>query len=93
MIEQSIVMTVQGGDMEAAAQRPVARRLAPGDADYRQYRRLFGLCFVVFLIVASMARMTGWRWKPWPPGPEGYRSIIAEAKREAHIVVPFAFMA
>jgi light-harvesting complex 1 beta chain len=79
--------------MIAAAEQRVNRRMSPSDAEHRQYRRLFGLCFVVFLIVASMARITGWRWKPWPPGPEGYRSIIAEAKREANTVVPFAFMA
>ena len=65
----------------------------PKDDERKQYNRMFGVCFVVFLVVASFARITGWRGRPWPPGPEGYMSIIGEAKRETHTVLPFVFMA
>ena len=27
-----------------------------------------------------VARLSGWRWRPWPAGSDGYRSPITEAK-------------
>lgn len=63
-----------------------------GDGDARAFRLLFAICFLVFLLCAAVARLVGWRWRPWPPGPNGYRSVIEEARREANTVVPFAFL-
>ena len=63
---------------------------------HREEQRLFTVifccCFVVCLVAATLARLTGWRWRPWSPGPEGYLSIFAGARREAFTVAPVAFM-
>lgn len=59
----------------------------------RQFNWMIGLCFLVFFVIALLARLTGWRWRPWPPGAAGYGSVVDEALREANTVVPFVFMA
>jgi hypothetical protein len=48
------------------------------------------ICFTIFLPVAALARLTGWRWKPWPPGPSGYGSIISETRSMARVVAGIA---
>ena len=64
----------------------------PDGDEVREFRRLYAVCFIIFLIAASVARILAWRWRPWPPGPGGYLSVVGEAKRAAHTFLPFAFM-
>jgi hypothetical protein len=47
-------------------------------------------CFTVFLPVALVARLSGWRWRPWPPGPSGYGSVIAETRSMARSIAGIA---
>ena len=50
-------------------------------------RMLWLITFLICLPVATLGRLTGWRWQPWSPGPNGYDSIIKEANLSAkHIV-------
>ena len=51
---------------------------------------LFAIAFMVLLPVAVVAAMTGWRWQPWPPGAQGYRSFIREAKIAAATATAFS---
>lgn len=60
--------------------------------DERQLRRMLKVAFVVLLVPATLAWLTGWRWRPWPAGPEGYRSVVSEARSAADSVVPVGFM-
>jgi light-harvesting complex 1 beta chain len=60
--------------------------------DNRQFHRMLTAGFILFLVPASLAWLTGWRWRPWPPGPKGYGSIISEARAAASTYVPFGFM-
>ena len=42
-------------------------------------RLLFAACFTLLLPVAIVARLSGWRWQPWPAGANGYRGAVQEA--------------
>lgn len=53
-------------------------------------RLIAGACFAVFLPVALVARLSGWRWRPWPPGPTGYRGVIAETRSMARSIAGIA---
>lgn len=44
---------------------------------------VFVSSYPFLLTAAALARMTGWRWRPWPPGRDGYRSIVGETSRMA----------
>lgn len=50
-------------------------------------RLLYLVCLLALLPVATLAAMTGWRWKPWPRGAAGYRSAWREAHSMAEIAV------
>lgn len=54
------------------------------------FRLLSALCFVGTFPVALIARLSGWRWQPWPPGRSGYRSIYREAITAAHTAAAIA---
>ena len=61
-------------------------------ADEKQMRRMLLAGTVLFLVPAALGRLTGWRWRPWPPGPGGYRSVVSEARSAAGTYIPFAFL-
>jgi hypothetical protein len=62
------------------------------EQETRQYRRMVAAGFLILLVPAAIASMTGWRWRPWPPGPDGYRSFVSEAKEAAQTYILFAFV-
>lgn len=51
---------------------------------------LFFVLFMALLPVALLAAITGWRWAPWPPGNQGYRTFIHEAKIAASVATETA---
>ncbi len=54
---------------------------------------LWLIAFVLFLPIAVIARVTGWRWQPWSPGPDGYRSCFREADSIANLIVGISYAA
>lgn len=62
------------------------------EAGSKDVHRIFTVSFIIFLIIAVVARVLPRRWRPWPAKPEGYRSVIDEARAVANTFVPFAFM-
>ena len=61
-------------------------------SDEMEFRLIFIVSFVFFLIAAAVTRCLPRKWSLVPPGPDGRRSIIREAKMAADSAVPFAFM-
>jgi hypothetical protein len=53
-------------------------------------RLIQGACFLVLFPVALVAALTGWHWKPWPPGPDGYGNVIAESSSMARMLAGIA---
>lgn len=47
-------------------------------------------CFIVLLPITLIARLSGWRYRPWPPGPTGYGSVIEETRVMARNVAGIA---
>jgi hypothetical protein len=50
-------------------------------------------CFSVLLPISLLARITGWRWKPWPPGPDGYGSVFRETRTMSRVLAGLAISA
>ncbi len=48
----------------------VGTYLTPEEA--QEFHKLFVTGFVVFTIIAIIAHILVWNWRPWLPGPEGY---------------------
>jgi hypothetical protein len=82
-----------------ATRKPVATREPAPDAnaawnrgEHRQFRWMVAVALPLLLVVATIGRLSGWWWRPWPPGREGYRSIFSEAKEAAETYIGFAFV-
>lgn len=58
----------------------------------RQYRVIFGVAFLVILIITPLARLLPARWRPWPPVGTGHQSFFAEARVVTQRILPFAFL-
>jgi hypothetical protein len=55
-------------------------------------RLIFGACYVLFLFWAVVRRLMPWRKQAAVDGSGGRRSIFAEARSEAGIIVTSSFM-
>lgn len=49
------------------------------DNEAREFHSLFMVSFIVFTAIAVVAHILVWMWRPWLPGPGGYRSAIESA--------------
>lgn len=45
------------------------------EAEAREFHSVFMSSFMGFVIVAVVAHILAWLWRPWLPGPEGYASL------------------
>ena len=46
------------------------------EQEAKEFHVLFVSSFIVFLILAIIAHILVWQWRPWLPGPNGYTSMI-----------------
>jgi hypothetical protein len=61
------------------------------DSDRKNYRRLFHLTFLVFLLIVAVGRLLPRSWRPF--GSVGEReTVFEEAQRAANTVLPFVFI-
>lgn len=47
-----------------------AAALTPEEA--REFHKLFMTSFIIFTLIAIVAHILAWLWRPWLPGVEGY---------------------
>lgn len=52
---------------------------------------VFVVSYLAVLPIAIVARAVGWRWKPWPAGPNGYLPVLREAWATASIITATVF--
>jgi light-harvesting complex 1 beta chain len=45
--------------------------------------------FLIFVAVAVVAHILAWMWRPWLPGPGGYRSSLESATQYAASLLPY----
>ena len=49
------------------------------EAEAKEFHSIFMTSFIAFVAVALVAHILVWMWRPWLPGPQGYRtSMIIE---------------
>jgi light-harvesting complex 1 beta chain len=47
--------------------------LTPDEA--KEFHGIFMTSFVAFTIIAIVAHILAWMWRPWLPGPKGYAAL------------------
>ena len=57
------------------------------DREAQEFHRLFVMSFIIFTIIAIVAHILVWQWRPWLPGPEGYAALTDGLNSVAHGVL------
>jgi light-harvesting complex 1 beta chain len=48
----------------------------------REFHRIFMASFIVFVIIAIVAHILAWQWRPWLPGPQGYATSMLDGAKD-----------
>jgi light-harvesting complex 1 beta chain len=59
------------------------------DNEAREFHGIFVTSFIVFTVIAIIAHILAWNWRPWLPGSEGYRSMLDGVKAAVNSVLPY----
>ena len=59
----------------------------------REFHGIFVSSFIIFLVIAIVAHILVWQWRPWLPGSGGYTSMIDGVKAAVNSFMPYVFMA
>ena len=46
------------------------------DSEAREFHSIFVTSFIVFTVIAIIAHVLVWQWRPWLPGPHGYTQLM-----------------
>ena len=46
------------------------------ESEAREFHSIFMTSFLIFTAIAVVAHILAWMWRPWLPGPGGYRSAL-----------------
>jgi len=56
------------------------------EQEAKEFHRIFMVSFIVFTIIAIIAHILVWQWRPWLPGPNGYTSMLERAHDALSVV-------
>lgn len=73
-------MTVERGD------RPSLSGLT--EAEALEFHSIFVKSFIGFVVIAIIAHVLVWMWRPWLPGPKGY-ALLDGAQNALHGALSF----
>ncbi|MGJ4905178.1 light-harvesting antenna LH1, beta subunit [Bradyrhizobium sp. HKCCYLRH2060] len=59
------------------------------EAEAREFHSIFMTSFVVFTAVAIVAHILAWMWRPWLPGPTGYKAAMDGAAHYATLALSY----
>lgn len=56
------------------------------EAEAQEFHGLFVKSFIAFTVIAIIAHILVWSWRPWIPGPKGY-ALLESATGAVHGVL------
>jgi light-harvesting complex 1 beta chain len=48
------------------------------EGEAKEFHSIFVTSFLVFVAIAIVAHILVWSWRPWLPGPNGYRTSMLD---------------
>ena len=45
------------------------------EQEAREFHLVFMTSFLIFVVIAIVAHILAWMWRPWLPGPNGYTEL------------------
>ena len=46
------------------------------EQEAKEFHGIFMTSFIIFTVIAIVAHILVWQWRPWLPGPNGYTGMI-----------------
>ncbi len=59
------------------------------ESEAKEFHSIFMTSFIVFLVIAIIAHILAWQWRPWLPGANGYSSLVDGVRAAAIDILPF----
>jgi light-harvesting complex 1 beta chain len=56
------------------------------ESEAKEFHGIFMTSFVIFTVIAIVAHILVWMWRPWLPGPEGYASLDSMMEAARHLI-------
>ena len=48
------------------------------ESEAKEFHSVFMTSFIVFVVIAIVAHILAWMWRPWLPGPNGYTTSLLD---------------
>ena len=45
------------------------------EQEAKEFHTIFMTSFIIFVVIAIVAHILAWQWRPWLPGVEGYTAM------------------
>ncbi|MEQ8858865.1 MAG: light-harvesting antenna LH1, beta subunit [Pseudomonadales bacterium] len=58
------------------------------DEEAKEFHGIFVTSFIAFTVIAIIAHILAWMWRPWLPGPDGY-AMIDNAQSAAISIISY----
>ena len=59
------------------------------DEEAREFHRIFMSSFIIFVVIAAIAHILVWMWRPWLPAEGGYASLMDSMNVAMNSVLPY----
>ena len=59
------------------------------EAEAREFHSVFMSSFLVFVVIAVVAHILAWMWRPWLPGPGGYKTALDSIQHFAQTSISY----
>ena len=59
------------------------------EAEAKEFHKIFLGSFIMFTVVAIIAHVLVWNWRPWLPGPNGYAALSDGVKLAHQSILSF----
>jgi light-harvesting complex 1 beta chain len=59
------------------------------ESEAKEFHGVFMTSFIIFTVIAIIAHILAWSWRPWLPGAKGYSSLWNDVNVAASNVLPF----
>ncbi|MGQ0592487.1 MAG: light-harvesting antenna LH1, beta subunit [Gammaproteobacteria bacterium] len=58
------------------------------EQEAKEFHSIFMTSFIIFTVIAIVAHILVWNWRPWLPSEGGY-SMIQGAQDALNLIIPF----
>jgi light-harvesting complex 1 beta chain len=59
------------------------------EAEAKEFHRIFMGSFIAFTVIAIIAHILVWNWRPWLPGVHGYSELMQQGTLAGHMALSF----